>query len=193
MTLTQRAVIVSLVAVLMGVAVLRARSQAEPADGTHVAFVPPTLDEQRDSIVAAAARKVGVPVLLALAVSHVENLGGDSMAVSNAGRQDTTTIRRAIAGDQRAIDSLGAVGIMQVLPRVWWHSFENECGCGSLFDRQRNACKGNHILRYYLTREPTVDRALRAYHGSLRHHGQGDDYARAVLEQMTRLSLMTTP
>jgi soluble lytic murein transglycosylase-like protein len=172
--------------------VMRARQAAVP-DGTAVVFAPPTLDAQRDSIVAQEARRAGNPVLLALAVSHVENWGGDSMVVSNAGRQDTATVRRAIAGEQRAIDSLGAVGLMQVLPRMWWHSWENECGCGSLFDRRRNACKGNRILRFYLDREPTVDRALRAYHGSSRHHALGDGYASAVLEQMTRLSQMTRP
>jgi hypothetical protein len=150
--------------------------------------VPATLSEQRDSIVAAAAREAGVPVLLALAVSHVENWTGDSMAVSWAGKQDSQTVRRAIAGEQRAIDTLGAVGLMQVLPKKWWHAFENECGCGSLFDRRRNACKGVRILKYYLAQQPTVDQALRGYHGSLRHHGQGDGYASAVLEQMTRLA-----
>lgn len=191
MTLTRRSSL-ALFVIVMGAAIVLPRVFPQtPADGTAVVFVPPDLDAQRDSIVAAEARRVGNPVLLALAVSHVENWGGDSMAVSNAGRQDTMTVRRAIAGEQRAIDSLGAVGLMQVLPRLWWHSWENECGCGSLFDRQRNACKGNYILRYYLRREPTVDRALRAYHGSSRHHAQGDGYAAAVLEQMTRLSQIT--
>ena len=113
------------------------------------------------------------------------------MAVSKAGRQDSVTIRKAIAGDQRAIDSLGAVGIMQVLPRLWWHSYEEECGCGSLFNRRINACKGNHILRYYLKREKTIDGAIRAYHGSTYRHNQGDAYASLVLEQMTRLSHLT--
>jgi hypothetical protein len=172
----------------------RQQSAAAPADGTAavITLPPASLSEQRDSIVAAEARKAGVPVLLALAVSHVENWTGDSMAVSVAGKQDSVTVRRAIMGQQRAIDMLGAVGLMQVLPRAWWHSFENECGCGSLFDRQRNACKGVRVLAFYLAREPTVDRALRGYHGSLRHHGQGDGYTAAVLEKMTRLSL-TTP
>jgi len=183
---------VVLIAVLLGLS--PHQDVATPADGTAAMITRPslTLSEERDSIVAAEARKIGVPVLLALAVSHVENWTGDSMAVSWAGKQDTVTIRRAIAGQQRAIDTLGAVGIMQVLPRAWWHSFEEECGCGSLFNRRRNACKGVRVLAFYLAREPTVDRALRGYHGSLRAHTQGDGYASAVLEQMTRLSL-TTP
>jgi hypothetical protein len=162
-----------------------------PADGTRVVLPPPitaTLSEQRDSIVAVEARRAGVPVLLALAVSHVENWTGDSMAVSVAGRRDTVTVRRAIAGDQRAIDTLGAVGLMQVLPRKWWHAFEDDCGCGSLFDRRRNACKGVRVLQFYLAQQPDVDRALRSYHGSLHHHAQGDGYAAAVLERMTRLA-----
>lgn len=170
------------------------QEEPTPRDGTAVSLaLSQSLSEQRDSIVATEARRAGVPVLLAIAVSHVENFGGDSMAVSWAGRQDTASVRRAIAGEQRAIDSLGAVGLMQVLPSKWWHSFEEDCGCGSLFDRQRNACKGVRILRYYLAQQPTVDKALRGYHGSLRHHGQGDGYSASVLEKMTKLSLLTTP
>lgn len=169
-----------------------AKQRAVPDGTTVTIMLPPlSLSEARDSIVAAEARRAGVPVLLALAVSHVENYGGDSMAVSVAGKQDTATVRRAIAGQQRAIDTLGAVGLMQVLPRVWWHRFEEECGCGSLFDRRRNACKGVRVLAFYLEREPTVDRALRGYHGSLRRHALGDDYAASVLQQMTKLAAST--
>lgn len=164
------------------------QNRSAPPDGTHVARRPLTLSEQRDSIVAAEARAAGVPVLLAVAVSHVENFGGDSMAVSRAGRQDSATVYGASTGDQAAIDSIGAVGLMQVYPRKWYHAFEPDCGCGSLFDRRRNACKGVRVLRYYLARETTVDRALRGYHGSLRLHSAGDGYTAAVLEKMTELA-----
>lgn len=135
-----------------------------PADGTHVniEYTPATLSEQRDSLVAREARRADVPVSLALAVSHVENWTGDSMAVS----------------------SRGAVGLMQVLPRYWQHEFEEECGCGSLFIRQRNACVGVRVLRHYLDKQPTVDKALRAYHGSLQLHTAGDQYVSLVLERM---------
>jgi hypothetical protein len=156
-------------------------------DGTTVSLTATrSVAEERDSIVAQEARRAGVPVRLAIAVSQVENWYGDSMAVSSAGSRDTATIRRAIEGDAAAIQRLGAVGIMQVLPRMWWHSFENECGCGSLFDRRRNACKGVRVLGYYLAREKTVDAAVRGYHGSLRLHTAGDGYAALVLERLGR-------
>jgi hypothetical protein len=132
------------------------------------------------------ARKVGISERLAIAVSHVENWGGDSMAVSNAGKQDTTTVRHAIDGDQKAIDALGAVGLGQVLPRKWWHSFERECGCGSLFDRQRNACKSVRILASYLKQEGKVRPALCRYHGSFFAHEQCDTYVGLVIEQLGR-------
>ena len=123
---------------------------------------PLSLSEQRDSIVTAEARRAGVPVGLSIAVSHVENWTGDSMAVSPR----------------------GAVGIMQVLPKFWQHSFEEECGCGSLFPRKRNACVGVRVLGSYLKQYKTTAQALRAYHGSLNYHKAGDAYLAALLDQL---------
>jgi soluble lytic murein transglycosylase-like protein len=122
---------------------------------------PLSPSEQRDSIVATEARRAGIPVGLAIAVSHVEDTSGDSMAVSPA----------------------GAVGIMQVLPKYWQHSFEDECGCGSLFRRQRNACVGTHILAQYRKQYPSWGTALRAYHGS-HDHPAGHAYSDSVLAQV---------
>lgn len=121
-----------------------------------------SLSEQRDSIVTHEARRAGVPVDLAVAVSHVENWTGDSMAVS----------------------PVGAVGLMQVLPKYWQHSFEEECGCGPLFPRKRNACVGVRVLGTYLKRYRTTAEALRAYHGSLNLHAAGDTYLAAMLDQL---------
>jgi len=121
------------------------------------------VSEQRDSIVALEARRVGNPVGLAIAVSHTENWTGDSAAVSSA----------------------GAIGIMQVMP-FWQHSFEADCGCAPLTNRRANACRGNHVLRLYLDSLPTVDLALRSYHGSNkpRLHAAGDGYVATVLERI---------
>lgn len=126
-----------------------------------------SVSAQRDSIVAREARRAGVPAALAVAVSHTENWTGDSTAVSTA----------------------GAIGLMQVMPRYWEHRFEEECGCGSLLDRRRNACKGVRVLRFYLDSLPTVDEALRAYHGSNKPwlRAAGDTYVRTVLEHLTRV------
>lgn len=124
-----------------------------------------SLSEQRDSIVRLAAVRAGVKPELAIAVSHVENWTGDSTVVSSA----------------------GAIGLMQVMPR-WRHSFEDECGCGPLENRWRNACVGAFILREALDSQPDVDRALRTYHGSNkpRLHLIGDRYAAAVLQELAR-------
>ena len=134
-----------------------------PRDGTTVVVHPPslTLSQQRDSIVAEEARKAGVPVAYAIAVSHVEDWSGDSMARSTA----------------------GAFGIMQVLDKVWHHQFEDECGCGSLFQRRLNACKGVRILKLYKQRFGTWGRAARAYHTGQPH---GDEYSDAVLDLVVK-------
>jgi len=138
---------------------------ARQRDGTTVALTPPmSLSEQRDTIVASEARRAGVSVDLALAVSHVENWTGDSMAVSPR----------------------GAVGLMQVLPKYWQHEFETECGCGSLFQRRLNACKGVRVLAFYLKQQKTTALALRAYHGSLHLHSAGDDYIASVLDRLVQ-------
>jgi soluble lytic murein transglycosylase-like protein len=139
--------------------ILAAVSSQVGRDGTYVARSAPTLSEQRDTIVAQEARRAGAPVALSIAVSHVENWTGDSMAISTR----------------------GAVGLMQVLPKYWQHEFEEECGCGSLFQRRLNACKGVRVLAFYLKQQKTTALALRAYHGSLHLHTAGDDYIASVL------------
>ena len=148
---------------LLAVVTIVGLAQTTPRDGTTVVAPAPlmSLSAQRDSIVAQEARRAGVSVRLALAVSHVENTSGDSLAVS----------------------ARGAVGIMQVLPKYWQHEFEDECGCGSLFARRRNACVGVRVLAKYLTQYKTVAQALRAYHGSLHLRAAGDQYISQVLDQ----------
>ena len=153
------------IAPVLGALLAVGLQQAVPRDGTVVRYVPPTLDAQRDSIVAAEARRAGVSVPLALAVSHVENFGGDSTALSRA----------------------GAIGLMQVMP-MWRHSFEDECGCGPLQNRRRNACVGVRILRLYQDSTKTVNLALRRYHGSTRLHMLGDQYVESVLEKLVQIT-----
>ena len=140
--------------------------QLAQRDGTTVSFstAPLSFSEQRDTLVSQEARRAGVSVALAVAVSHVENWTGDSMAVSER----------------------GAVGLMQVVPKYWQHEFEEECGCGSLFERRLNVCKGVRVLAFYLKQQKTTVLALRAYHGSLALHTAGDTYVALVLDQLVR-------
>lgn len=149
--------------IVIGILAVLVASPRRPAE----VYQPTTLTEQRDSIVALEARRAGVPVDIALAVSHVENWSGDSTAVSPA----------------------GAVGIMQVMPKYWQHSFEEECGCGSLTQRHRNACVGVRILDQYYTRYKTWGKTVRAYHGSHASHA-GQQYADAVLERLAAIRLV---
>ena len=97
------------------------------AESRTTVFAGPS--EERDSIVAYEARRAGMDPALAIAVSHVENWGGDS-----AVRHRTS----------------GAIGLMQIMP-FWADSFQAECyGGRTLFDRHRNACVGAHIgMRYF--------------------------------------------
>lgn len=140
-----------------------AMTSSHPTPATapaHAAQITRSLSEQRDSIVAFEATRFGVPVAVALAVSHVENTRGDSAVVSTR----------------------GAVGIMQVLPHYWSRRFEPLCGRGSLVDRERNACVGVLVLAQYHAQLGSWDRALRAYNGALHKHTAGDVYVASVLE-----------
>lgn len=102
-----------------------------------------TISARRDSIVAAQARKWGVPPALAVHVSHVEDWSGDSTATSPA----------------------GAVGIMQVQPRLWAHTFDADCGPAPLVNMEKNACVGVHVLTWYYQQTNEWATALRSYNG----------------------------
>ena len=133
---------------------------AEPV----AASVPTTPHSLRVMAVRSEARRAGISVEMALAVSMTENWGGDSLAVSR----------------------VGAIGVMQVMPNVWGKSFLSECGDAPLTNLRRNACVGVRVLAYYKHRYGNWDLALRAYNGSLRYKVSGDRY---VAEVMSRLTL----
>lgn len=117
---------------------------------------------QRDSIVITAAQRAGIPVALALAVSHVEDWSGDSTATSSS----------------------GALGIMQVMPGIWESRLAWACGHDDLRNRRYNACIGTHVLAFYLTAQGSVDGALRAYNGATHRHELGDRYVASVLQNL---------
>lgn len=134
--------------------------------------------EQRDSIVAFQARRWGMPVDLALAISHTENWRGDSLARSH----------------------VGAVGLMQVLPKVWSNSFLLECGFEDLTNRRRNACVGVMVAMGYFYQRGNWTDALRDYVGAnclprytiarcarLQEHAH--DYVSTVMSKMYRTDL----
>lgn len=140
------------------VAAVYACDRTEPLRAPTITVTTPLT---RDSVVAQEARRAHVPPGLAVAVSHVEDLTGDSLALSER----------------------GAVGIMQVLPTYWLKAFPGECyGARSLFDRSRNACVGVHVLALYKEKYGSWQTALCAYHGSLAMPATCRAYVESVLE-----------
>lgn len=159
------------------------------ADSDAIAAVIPSMQQeqwpdsigpsaQRDSIVADEARKAGMPVGLAIAVSHVENWSGDSTARSR----------------------VGAIGLMQVMPSHWNDSFLIECGFTSLESRRRNACVGVRVAMLYFEQHGDWNKALRAYNGALcrgvhsyvrcqRLVRAGDEYVLTVMRKLFRTDL----
>jgi Transglycosylase SLT domain len=118
------------------------------------------LGQIRDSVVTMEAQRQGVPALLALAVSKVEDDRGIPWVVSPG----------------------GDVGVMQVNPRAHpGHSMKK------LADPGINAQVGVGILRHYKQRYGSWERALRAYNGALTHKASGDAYVAAVRRAMTAL------
>lgn len=114
-------------------------------------FVP-QLPFDRDSVVSAAARKRGVPVQLALAVSRVENT----------------------RGDPKARGSAGEVGLMQVHPLA--HNLDPK----QLEDPAFNADYGVRLLRGLFENYGSWEKAIRAYNGALGNPEAGDAYVNRV-------------
>lgn len=68
--------------------------------------------------------------------------------------------------DPRATSSVGARGLMQVMP---FHAGKHGCGSNDLFDVEANICYGADILQQLIRRSPSVERALLHYNGCV--HG----------------------
>lgn len=110
----------------------------------------------RDTVVADAARKRGVPVQLALAVSRVENARGDPLARGKAGE----------------------IGLMQVHPLA--HNLDPK----QLEDPAFNADYGTRLLRGLFENYGSWEKALRAYNGALGNPEAGDAYVNRVRAAM---------
>jgi hypothetical protein len=112
---------------------------------------------------------------LAIAVSHVENWGGDSAVIH---------------------PKSGAIGLMQVMP-FWSDSFTTECGTSPLIDRKSNACRGVLIALMYFEECGDWDCALIKYLGAAckpkdgpltcgRKQKAADDYIHGVMRRLGR-------
>ena len=136
-----------------------AGDELERQAGPYLSNEGRDLSVERDSIVRHWTWAYQIPAEIAIAVSHAENWGGDSTAVSYA----------------------GAVGLMQVLPRAHGWLIKQICGYDvSIFERECNVRVGLHILSLYYRRWGHWPTALKAYNGSLRHGAQGRAYVKAV-------------
>lgn len=168
------------VAIFIGfLALAFALPRKEAPASVVVVFSGPS--HERDSIVAAAARLAGMPVPLAIAVSHTENWGGDS------------TSRHPISG---------CLGLMQVCPQIWADSFHTECGTDSLIARWRNACVGAFVAVRYFQACGNWDCALIKYVGAectsrdtwqrcQKKKATGNQYVRDIMGRLYRTDLST--
>ena len=118
-----------------------------------------SLSEQRDSLVARGARGQGVPVWLALSISHAENWRGLDSTATNP--------------------FSGAIGLMQIIPANWKRY--PECGNAHITNRKRNVCVGIAILAECMA--PTLARTLNCYGGAVSLQGRRN-YNLAVARMM---------
>lgn len=117
----------------------------------------------RTRLVLEEASRQGVSPKLMLAISRVENWGGDTLATSRA----------------------GALGLMQVMP-FWANSvtLTAYCNGNELRNPRINVCFGTAIFRMYLSKyEGNISKALRAYNGSLHLPRAGARYVQLVNSQ----------
>ena len=172
-------IVIALVAFMAGSLVPRAAnpSALDEALVPVVDTVILSASDFRDHVVSIEAVRAGVPVAMALAVSHAENWSG---------RLDA----RSVAG---------AVGIMQVMPYerngttpLWINAWPTTCyGDRPLDDAWRNACVGSRILRRYFTESnQDWDLTLRKYNGAEFHQVSGDRYIAAVRNRLTDHSIL---
>jgi len=81
--------------------------------------------------------------------------------------------------DHFAVSNVGARGLMQVMP-FWKKELGSEND--NLFEIETNIRYGSAILRHYIDRYKSLDRALAAYNGSLGKH----KYPNKIFAQMRR-------
>jgi hypothetical protein len=120
------------------------------------------MSELRDSAVTAEAVQAGVPVNLALALSHVEDWSGDTMATS----------------------SVGALGVMQARPEYWDGKFVADCGDGPLTGLRRGACVGVRVLAQFHASCPSWGAAVRQYGVGPGRAGCAPGYGDAVFDKL---------
>lgn len=90
--------------------------------------------------------------------------------------------------DRYAISSVGALGLMQVMPE--WHKdkirrLRDQFGHFDIFDPEHNIALGVAILSEYKRLHKATDSALLRYNGSLHH--ENPTYANNVLQEFKRV------
>jgi hypothetical protein len=113
-----------------------------------------------------AARELKVDPLLVLAIMSIES-----------------------SFDPEAQSHAGAQGLMQVLTRVHADKFAPFGGVKAAFDINANIHVGTRIIKEYLTREGSIEGALKSYVGAALMSDDGG-YGYKVMAQMERLRAM---
>lgn len=67
----------------------------------------------------------------------------------------------------RAVSPVGALGLMQVIPRFHWDKVDGQKNRKAFFDPEVNVRAGTRVLHEGLSRYGTLQRALQYYNGSL--------------------------
>lgn len=85
-----------------------------------------------------------------------------------------------------AESSMGAQGLMQVIPRFHQEKLVDQGGDASLLDPQTNIVVGARVLKEYLVRTGSMQHALQVYNGAT-DDSVGSVYANKVLAEKQRL------
>lgn len=118
---------------------------------------------------------------LAAAETHAEELGFDPLLI-------VAIMAVESSFNHRAVSNMGALGLMQVIPRYHKDKIGPNRGRNVLFDPETNVRVGTLVLQEGLERYGSMQRALQYYNGSLKDPKAR--YPRKVMALKKRLMLI---
>ena len=118
---------------------------------------------------------------LAAAETHAEELGFDPLLI-------VAIMAVESSFNHRAVSNMGALGLMQVIPRYHKDKIGPNRGRNVLFDPEVNVRVGTLVLHEGLQRYGSMQRALQYYNGAL--NDPKARYTRKVMALKKRLMLI---